>query len=112
MEPSALKDTWNYIICNKKSLKVSFSISNGWSKDAINGWMDDLAIYIHFNYISVISGRFEDYYEELCAMTCHVVSNRILPLVKFQTMTQSLVWSPNRKNPSGCCEISRLEVTN
>ena len=44
MEPSALKDTWNYIICNKKFLKVSFSISNGSlmggaKMPSMDGWM-------------------------------------------------------------------------
>ena len=34
----------------------------------INGWMDDLRFYVLFNSISVISGRWADDNERLCAM--------------------------------------------
>ena len=33
-----------------------------------NGWMDDLRFYVLFNSISVISGRWADDNERLCAM--------------------------------------------
>ena len=34
----------------------------------MDGWMDDLQFYVHFNNISVISGRRADDNERLCAM--------------------------------------------
>ena len=34
----------------------------------MDGWMDDLRFYVPFNSISVISGRWADDYERLCAM--------------------------------------------
>ena len=36
--------------------------------DKIHGWMDDLRFYVLFNSILVISGRFSDDNEMLCAM--------------------------------------------
>ena len=35
---------------------------------AIEKWMDDLRFYVHFKNISVISGRWADENEWLCAM--------------------------------------------
>ena len=34
----------------------------------IDGWMDDLRFYVFFNRISVISGRWADDNDRLCAM--------------------------------------------
>ena len=36
--------------------------------DKRDGWMDDLRFYVLFNSISVISGRWADENERLCAM--------------------------------------------
>ena len=38
------------------------------SKFEMDGWMDDLRFYVLFNSVSVISGRWADDNERLCAM--------------------------------------------
>ena len=38
----------------------------------INGWMEDLRVHVLFNSISVISGRWADDNERLCAMEPHL----------------------------------------
>ena len=44
-----------------------------------SGWMDDLGFYLLFNSISVISGRWTDDDERLCAMEPRLQLKRSLP---------------------------------
>ena len=50
-------------------------------------WMEELQLYVHFNSISVISGRWKDDHERLCAMKHRLGSERISPPVRFEPET-------------------------
>ena len=51
-----------------KILTVLFRCYDSYSKLHWYGWMDDLRFYVLFNSVSVISGRWADDNERLCAM--------------------------------------------
>ena len=57
---------------------------------------DDLVCYVPFNIIKVISRRWKDDDEGLCAMKCHTVMSWILPLEEFEPgASWSEDWSAN-----------------
>ena len=48
------------------------------SYQKIDGWMEELRFYVFFNSISVISGRWADGNEKLCAVEARLGLRRIL----------------------------------
>ena len=57
-------------ICNTEELQQKYCL----------GWMDDLRFYVLVNSISVISGKWEDDNERLCAMEPRLRLNKSSPL--------------------------------
>ena len=52
-----------------------------------NNWMDDLQVYVIFNSISVISGRWSDDNERLCAMESRLRLKRSSPQAGLEPTT-------------------------
>ena len=52
-----------------------------------DGWMDDLQFYVLFNSISVISGRWADDNESLCAMEPRFLVEKILHQMELELAT-------------------------
>ena len=53
-----------------------------------DGWMDDLRFYVLFNSISVISGRWADDNERLCAMEHRLRLKRSSPQTGSNSLDQ------------------------
>ena len=53
----------------------------------VDGWMDDLRFYVLFNSVSVISGRWTDDNERLCAMGPRLRLKRSLPQAEIESRT-------------------------
>ena len=53
----------------------------------LDGWMDDLRFYVLFNSISVISGRWADDNERLCAMEPRLRLKRSSPQAGLELTT-------------------------
>ena len=54
-------------------MELSIDLMDGW----MDGWMDDLRFYVLFNIISVISGRWANDNERLCAMEARLRLRRV-----------------------------------